>query len=184
VLVLRAHSIRRELREAVPLIASRQPVTARLHIMIEGSGTTTGAASRRCGTRGRICWHRILRGQLRAQVTDYLKAQIEAGIRARMIRHLGRHLAYDDYEPFPSSTCATSVKALAVPTNPSTKGGSPVAARNDGDAASPPSVSTGAPTRVTRARRAAGRVALQGQSRSGSLVCAKKNLAGAAAPRK
>src|SRR5205823_8510189 len=90
--------IRRELRERVPLIGfSGSPFTLACY-MIEGSGSDDWRSVKSMRHARPELLSRILEVNTRA-VTDYLKAQAEAGIQVAMIFDTwGGTLAHDDYE--------------------------------------------------------------------------------------
>jgi uroporphyrinogen decarboxylase len=117
--------IRRELRERVPLIGfSGSPFTLACY-MIEGSGSDDWHNVKLMRHSRPELLHRILEVNARA-VTDYLKAQVEAGAQVAMIFDTwGGMLAYEDYEPFSLSYTRRIVSELSVPTILFTKGGTP-----------------------------------------------------------
>jgi uroporphyrinogen decarboxylase len=117
--------IRRELRERVPLIGfSGSPFTLACY-MIEGAGSDDWQNVKLMRHSRPELLHRILEVNARA-VTDYLKAQIEAGAQVAMIFDTwGGMLAYEDYAPFSLSYTRRIVSELHVPTILFTKGGTP-----------------------------------------------------------
>jgi uroporphyrinogen decarboxylase len=117
--------IRRELRDRVPLIGfAGSPFTLACY-MIEGSGSDDWHTVKAMRHTRPDLLHRILEVNARA-VTDYLKAQIEAGIEVAMIFDTwGGTLAYADYVPFSLQYARRVVKELGVPTILFTKGGNP-----------------------------------------------------------
>jgi uroporphyrinogen decarboxylase len=171
--------IRRELRERVPLIGfSGSPFTLACY-MIEGSGSDDWRSVKTMRYSRPDLLHRILEVNARA-VTDYLKAQAEAGIQVAMIFDTwGGILAYDDYEPFSLRYVREIVKALAVPTILFTKGGSPWLREMMASGVSAVGLDWSTDARHAR-KLAAGRVALQGNLDPATLFAPEKAVRGAA----
>ena len=153
--------IRRELRERVPLIGfSGSPFTLACY-MIEGSGSDDWRQVKTMRHARPELLHRILEVNARA-VTDYLKAQIEAGIDVAMIFDTwGGILAHDDYQPFSLEYTRRIVRQLTVPTIIFTKGGNPWLREMIGSGATAVGLDWTSDPRRAR-ELAAGRVALQG----------------------
>lgn len=157
-----AREARSALGGRVPLIGfSGSPFTLACY-MVEGSGSDDWHALKAMLYARPDLLHRILEVNARA-VTDYLNAQIDAGVDAVMIfDSWGGTLAHGDYETF---SLAYSRKVLsALKKKPSilfTKGGSPWLGAMIGSGASAVGLDWSADAREAR-RIAAGRVALQG----------------------
>jgi uroporphyrinogen decarboxylase len=153
--------IRTSLAGRVPLIGfSGSPFTLACY-MVEGSGSDDWRTLKGMRHARPDLLHRLLEVNTRA-VTDYLKAQIAAGVDVVMIFDTwGGVLAHHDYETFSLAYMREVLRALKVPTIIFTKGGSPWLE---------PMLNSGAhcigldwTADATRARSLArGRVALQG----------------------
>ena len=117
--------IRRALRGRVPLIGfSGSPFTLACY-MIEGGGSDDWRTVKTMRHARPELLSRILEVNTRA-VTDYLKAQAEAGIEVAMIFDTwGGVLAYEDYVPFSLEYTRRIVKELSLPVILFTKGGNP-----------------------------------------------------------
>ena len=153
--------IRRELRERVPLIGfSGSPFTLACY-MIEGSGSDDWHNVKLMRHARPELLHRILDVNARA-VTEYLKAQVEAGAQVAMIFDTwGGVLAHEDYAPFSLAYTRRIVAELRVPTILFSKGGNPWLAEMMASGAS--GVGLDWTTDPRQARQiAGGRVALQG----------------------
>jgi uroporphyrinogen decarboxylase len=167
--------IRRELRERVPLIGfSGSPFTLACY-MIEGSGSDDWRSVKTMRHSRPELLHRILEVNARA-VTDYLKAQIEAGIQVAMIFDTwGGILAHDDYETFSLAYVRPIVKALSVPTILFTKGGSPWLREMMASGVSAVGLDWSTDPRHAR-KLAAGRVALQGNLDPAALFAPEQSV--------
>jgi uroporphyrinogen decarboxylase len=153
--------IRHELRDRVPLIGfSGSPFTLACY-MIEGSGSDHWHTVKAMRHARPDLLHRILEVNALA-VTDYLKAQIEAGIQVAMIFDTwGGTLPYADYVPFSLQYARRVVKELRVPTILFTKGGNPWLREIIASGVSAVGLDWTTDPRQAR-ELAAGRVALQG----------------------
>jgi uroporphyrinogen decarboxylase len=171
--------IRRDLRERVPLIGfSGSPFTLACY-MIEGSGSDDWRSVKTMRHSRPDLLRRILEVNARA-VTDYLQAQVEAGIQVAMIFDTwGGILAYDDYEPFSLKYVREIVKTLAVPTIFFTKGGSPWLREMMASGVSAVGLDWSTDARDAR-KLAAGRVALQGNLDPAALFAPEKSVRAAA----
>ena len=117
--------IRKALQDRVPLIGfSGSPFTLACY-MIEGAGSDDWRNVKLLRHSRPELLQRILEVNARA-VTDYLKAQIEAGAQVAMIFDTwGGVLAHEDYVPFSLAYTQRIVAELRVPTILFTKGGNP-----------------------------------------------------------
>ena len=117
--------IKRALRDRLPLIGfSGSPFTLACY-MIEGGGSDDWRTVKTMRHARPELLSRILEVNTRA-VTDYLKAQVEAGIEVAMIFDTwGGVLAYEDYVPFSLEYTRRIVKELTLPVILFTKGGNP-----------------------------------------------------------
>ena len=154
--------IRRALAGSVPLIGfAGSPFTLACY-MIEGRGSDDWRTVKALRHSRPELLHAILEVNARA-VSDYLKAQVEAGAQAVMLFDTwGGTLAYEDYEPFSlaySRQILTS--GLGVPTILFTKGGCPWLGAMMASGCDAVGLDWTADPREAR-RLAAGRVALQG----------------------
>jgi uroporphyrinogen decarboxylase len=153
---------RAALADRVPLIGfSGSPFTLACY-MVEGAGSSDWRTLKAMlHTRPELL-HRILEVNTRA-VTDYLRAQVEAGAQAVMIFDTwGGTLSHDDYAPF---SLAYSKKVLSslgqIPKILFTKGGSPWLAEMMASGSDAIGLDWTADPRAAR-EMASGRVALQG----------------------
>jgi len=171
--------IRHDLRERVPLIGfAGSPFTLACY-MIEGSGSDDWRSVKTMRHSRPDLLQRILEVNARA-VTDYLKAQVEAGIQVAMIFDTwGGILAHDDYESFSLAYVRPIVKALAVPTILFTKGGSPWLREMMASGATAIGLDWSTDARYAR-KLAAGRVALQGNLDPAALFAPEKSVRAAA----
>jgi uroporphyrinogen decarboxylase len=153
--------IRRALADRVPLIGfAGSPFTLACY-MIEGAGSDDWRTLKTMRHARPDLLERILEVNARA-VTQYLQAQVEAGIEVAMIFDTwGGTLAYEDYVPFSLTYMRRIVKALKVPTIVFTKGGSPWLADLMSSGASAIGLDWTSDARAAR-QLAQGRVALQG----------------------
>ena len=118
--------IRRALDGSVPLIGfAGSPFTLACY-MIEGGGSDDWRTLKALRHSRPELLHSILEVNARA-VTDYLKAQVEAGAQAVMLFDTwGGTLAYEDYEAFSLAYSRKILQSdLGVPTILFTKGGLP-----------------------------------------------------------
>ena len=171
--------VRRGLGERVPLIGfSGSPFTLACY-MIEGSGSDDWRSVKMMRHARPDLLHRILDVNARA-VTQYLQAQVEAGIEVAMVFDTwGGMLAHDDYEPFSLAYVRPILKALRVPTILFTKGGNPWLREMMASGAS--AVGLDWSTDPRRARElAAGRVALQGNLDPAALFAPEHSVRAAA----
>jgi uroporphyrinogen decarboxylase len=171
--------IRRELRDRVPLIGfAGSPFTLACY-MIEGSGSDDWHTVKAMRHTRPDLLHRILEVNARA-VTDYLKAQIEAGIQVAMIFDTwGGTLAYADYVPFSLQYARRVVKELGVPTILFTKGGNPWLPEIIASGVSGVGLDWTTDPRHAR-ELAAGRVALQGNLDPATLFAPERAVRAAA----
>jgi len=171
--------IRRELRDRVPLIGfAGSPFTLACY-MIEGSGSEDWAAVKAMRHARPELLHRILEVNARA-VTDYLKAQVEAGIQVAMLFDTwGGTLSYADYVPFSLQYARRVIKELGVPTILFTKGGSPWLREMIASGASALGLDWSTDPRHAR-ELASGRVALQGNLDPATLFAPEKAVRAAA----
>jgi uroporphyrinogen decarboxylase len=171
--------VRGELRERVPLIGfSGSPFTLACY-MIEGSGSDDWRSVKTMRHARPDLLHRILEVNARA-VTEYLKAQVEAGIQVAMIFDTwGGILAHEDYEPFSLAYVRPILKSLRVPTILFTKGGSPWLREMLSSGVSAVGLDWTTDARHARAL-AAGRVALQGNLDPAALFAPEKSVRAAA----
>ncbi len=156
----------REARSAlagrVPLIGfSGSPFTLACY-MVEGSGSDDWRTLKTMRHARPDLLHHILEVNTRA-VTDYLNAQIDAGVHAVMIFDTwGGILAHEDYETFSLSYTRKIISRIKkAPTILFTKGGSPWLAAMIGSGASAVGLDWTCDPRAAR-KLADGRVALQG----------------------
>ncbi|MGQ0546424.1 MAG: uroporphyrinogen decarboxylase [Betaproteobacteria bacterium] len=154
--------IRRALAGSVPLIGfAGSPFTLACY-MIEGAGSDDWRTVKALRHAGPDLLHAILEVNARA-VTDYLKAQIEAGAQAVMLFDTwGGTLAYEDYEPFSLAYSRRILQSrLGVPSILFTRGGAPWLAPIMQSGCDAVGLDWTTDARAAR-RLAAGRVALQG----------------------
>ena len=171
--------VRRGLRERVPLIGfSGSPFTLACY-MVEGSGSDDWRSLKTMRHARPDLLHRILEVNARA-VSQYLQAQVEAGIEVAMVFDTwGGMLAHDDYEPFSLAYVRPILKALRVPTILFTKGGNPWLREMLASGAS--AIGLDWSTDARRARElAAGRVALQGNLDPVALFAPEQSVRAAA----
>ena len=171
--------IRRELRERVPLIGfSGSPFTLACY-MIEGSGSDDWHNVKLMRHSRPDLLHRILEVNALA-VTDYLKAQMEAGAHVAMIFDTwGGILAHEDYAPFSLAYTRRIVAELSVPTILFTKGGTPWLAEMMACGVAGVGLDWTADARHAR-QIASGRVALQGNLDPLALFAPEKAVRAAA----
>lgn len=172
--------IRRALDGRVPLIGfAGSPFTLACY-MVQGAGSDDWRAVKALRHSRPDLLHAILEVNAKA-VTEYLKAQVEAGAQVLMLFDTwGGALAYEDYEPF-SLAYSRKIFAsgLGVPTILFTRGGNPWlgAMMESGCDA----VGLDWTTDAGAARRlAAGRVALQGNLDPAALFAAPEAVRAAA----
>jgi len=118
--------IRQALNDRVPLIGfSGSPFTLACY-MVEGAASDDWRTLKALRYSRPELLHRLLAVNTRA-VSDYLNAQIEAGVQVVMIFDTwGGILAYEDYEPFSLAYTRTVVKKLRrAPSILFTRGGNP-----------------------------------------------------------
>src|SRR5207245_1141341 len=165
---LHEYNARRALAGRVPLIGfSGSPFTLACY-MVEGAGSDDWRALKTLLHARPELLHRILEVNARA-VTDYLNAQIEAGVQVVMIFDTwGGILSYEDYERFSLSYCRRIFAGLLrqregwrVPSVLFTKGGSPWLAAMMKSGCDAVGLDWTADAREAR-RVAGGNVALQG----------------------
>ncbi len=171
--------VRRDLRERVPLIGfSGSPFTLACY-MIEGSGSDDWRSVKTMRHSRPELLHRVLEVNARA-VTEYLKAQIDAGIQVAMIFDTwGGMLAHDDYEAFSLAYVRPIVEALRVPTILFTKGGNPWLREMMASGVTAVGLDWSTDPRHAR-KLAAGRVALQGNLDPAALFAPEKSVRAAA----
>jgi uroporphyrinogen decarboxylase len=154
--------IRRALDGSVPLIGfAGSPFTLACY-MIEGGGSDDWRAVKALRHSRPELLHSILEVNARA-VSDYLKAQVEAGAQAVMLFDTwGGTLAYEDYEAFSLAYSRKILESdLGVPTILFTKGGLPWLSAIIASGCDAVGLDWTVDPREAR-RLAAGRVALQG----------------------
>ncbi|HEY5897128.1 MAG TPA: uroporphyrinogen decarboxylase [Burkholderiales bacterium] len=171
--------IRHDLADRVPLIGfSGSPYTLACY-MIEGSGSDDWRNVKLMRHSRPDLLQRILQVNARA-VTEYLKAQVEAGAQVAMIFDTwGGVLAYEDYEPFSLAHIRAVVAELDVPTIVFTKGGNPWLAQLMESGAHAVGLDWTTDARAAR-KLAAGRVALQGNLDPLALLAPEKSVREAA----
>ena len=173
----------REIRGAlggrVPLIGfSGSPFTLACY-MIEGAGSDDWRNVKLMRHARPDLLERILEVNTRA-VTDYLKAQIEAGAQVAMIFDTwGGVLAHEDYEPFSLAPMRRVIRELAAPSIVFTKGGNPWLAQLMASGASAVGLDWTTDPRAAR-QLAGGRVALQGNLDPLALLAPEKAVRQAA----
>ena len=172
-------SIKRALGGSVPLLGfAGSPFTLACY-MIEGSGSEDWAAVKAMRHARPELLHRILEVNARA-VTDYLKAQVEAGIQVAMLFDTwGGTLSYADYVPFSLQYARRVIKELGVPTILFTKGGSPWLREMIASGVSAIGLDWTTDPRHAR-ELASGRVALQGNLDPATLFAPEKAVRAAA----